>query len=131
MDEIKEWLEKKVSEHSDVATLINLGTTFGGREIIGVKIDFRKRENPTIGFMEGGIHSREWISPATLTWVINEFLTSNNPDIRSMAENVVWYIFPVVNPDGYAYTFTDVSIIINGIATTLIYICRYVIYRYL
>lgn len=109
MEEIYEWLEEIVSEHSDVASIVNIGTTFEGRDIKGVKIDFMKREKPVIGFLEGGIHSREWISPATMTWVIKEFLTSNNPDVRSMAENVVWYIFPVVNPDGYEYTFTNVS----------------------
>lgn len=59
--------------------------------------------------IEGGIHAREWISPATVTYVINEFLTSTDPDVRAMAENIVWHIFPVVNPDGYVYTFTDVS----------------------
>ncbi|XP_026333345.1 zinc carboxypeptidase-like isoform X2 [Hyposmocoma kahamanoa] len=107
LDEINEWLENIVSEHSDIASIVNIGTTFEGRDIKGVKIDFMKRDKPVIGFLEGGIHSREWISPATMTWVINEFLTSSNPDIRSMAENVVWYIFPVVNPDGYEYSFTN------------------------
>lgn len=109
MDEINEWLRNIVSQHSNVASIVNIGTTFEGRDIIGVKIDFRKQENPTIGFMEGGIHAREWISPATLTWVVNEFLNSNNPEIRFLAENVVWYIFPVVNPDGYEHSFTYVS----------------------
>ncbi|XP_026333346.1 zinc carboxypeptidase A 1-like isoform X3 [Hyposmocoma kahamanoa] len=109
LDEINEWLENIVSEHSDIASIVNIGTTFEGRDIKGVKIDFMKRDKPVIGFLEGGIHSREWISPATMTWVINEFLTSSNPDIRSMAENVVWYIFPVVNPDGYEYSFTNLQ----------------------
>lgn len=61
--------------------------------------------------IEGGIHAREWISPATVTWIIKEFLKSTDPNIRDLAENIVWHIFPVVNPDGYSYTFSDVSTI--------------------
>lgn len=59
--------------------------------------------------IEGGIHAREWISPATVTWIIKEFLTSNNTDVKLMAETLVWHIFPVTNPDGYAYTWDSVS----------------------
>lgn len=67
--------------------------------------------------IEGGIHSREWISPATVTWIIKEFLTSTNTDVRNLAETFVWHIFPVVNPDGYVYTFSDVSILVLMLIT--------------
>ncbi|XP_035449805.2 zinc carboxypeptidase-like isoform X2 [Spodoptera frugiperda] len=107
LDEINAWLTKIVEEHSDVATLVELGTSVEGRTIWGVKIDYKKEENPVIGMIEGGIHSREWISPATVTYIINEFLTSTDESVRFMAENIVWHIFPVVNPDGYYYTFNN------------------------
>ena len=29
--------------------------------------------------------------------------------VRSMVENHDWYIMPVINPDGYEYTWTTVS----------------------
>lgn len=92
-----------------MVTLVTIGESVEGRPIRGVKIDFRKQDNPVIGMIEGGIHAREWISPATVTYIINDFLTSTDPDVRFMAENIVWHIFPVVNPDGYVYTFTNVS----------------------
>lgn len=72
-----------------------------------------KQGNQNIGMIEGGIHAREWISPATVTWIIKEFLESNDPEVRFLAENIEWHIFPVVNPDGYAYTFTNVSNYLN------------------
>lgn len=80
-----------------------------GRPIKGVKIDHKNRVDSILGMIEGGIHARDWISPATIIWIIKEFLTSMNPDVRSVEENIVWHIFPVTNPDGYAYTFTNVN----------------------
>ncbi|XP_041969305.1 uncharacterized protein LOC121726137 [Aricia agestis] len=106
-DEILEWMENIVNEHSDVASLVTIGQSVEGRPIRGVVIDFKKRDNPLIGMLEGGIHAREWISPATLTWVIKEFLTSTDENVRQLAETFQWHIFPVVNPDGYSYTFTN------------------------
>lgn len=69
--------------------------------------------------IEGGIHSREWISPATVTWIIKEFLTSDDPDVRIMAESFIWHIIPITNPDGYVYTFDGVSILRNSITTVI------------
>lgn len=56
-----------------------------------------------------GIHAREWIAPATVTYILNELLTSTDPSVRDIAESYDWYVFPSVNPDGYEYTHTHVS----------------------
>lgn len=55
------------------------------------------------------MHAREWIGPATSTYILNQLLTSTDASIKSIAENYNWYIFPVTNPDGYTYTHTTVS----------------------
>ncbi|XP_026745352.1 zinc carboxypeptidase-like [Trichoplusia ni] len=107
LEEINTWLDSIAQRFPDVVTPLIIGNSVEGRFIRGVKIDFKKQENPVIGMLEGGIHAREWISPATVTYIINEFLTSTNSEVRNLAENVVWHIFPVVNPDGYSYTFSD------------------------
>ncbi|KAJ2953493.1 hypothetical protein O0L34_g1091 [Tuta absoluta] len=105
-EEINQWIDDIVAQHSDVAEIVTIGNTIEGRAIRGVIIDYQKREQKIVGILEGGVHSREWISPATMTYVINEFLTSQDPEVKALAENIVWHIFPVVNPDGYVYTFT-------------------------
>jgi len=78
------------------------GSTYEGRQILGVKVSF-KSGNKGI-FLEGGIHAREWISPATVTYILNQLLTSTDASIRSMAEKYDWYVFPHANPDGFVYT---------------------------
>lgn len=61
-------------------------------------------------YVEGGIHAREWISPATTTYLINELLNSQDAAIRAIAQSYDWYIVPVANPDGYEFTYTQVKI---------------------
>ncbi|CAG5096153.1 Similar to Carboxypeptidase B (Astacus astacus) [Cotesia congregata] len=50
-------------------------------------------------WIDGGIHAREWISPASVTYIIN-YLVENSDELQAD-----YYILPVVNPDGYEYTF--------------------------
>lgn len=109
---IHAWLDELAVLYPGVVTTVTIGTSFEGRLLKAVVIDFNagnRGDNPLIGMIEGGIHSREWISPATVTWIIKEFLTSNDPDVRFLAEAFIWHILPVTNPDGYTYTFDGVS----------------------
>lgn len=110
LDEIYKWLDKLVEQYEDKVESVVGGKTYEGREIKGVKLSFGK--NRSAVFIEGGIHAREWISPATVTYLLNEFLTSDDKNIRKLAESYDWYVFPVVNPDGYVYTHTTVSYLI-------------------
>ncbi|CAH0406316.1 unnamed protein product [Chilo suppressalis] len=52
-----------------------------------------------------GIHAREWITPATTTYFINQLLTSQDANITRLRDRFDWRIFPTVNPDGYTYSF--------------------------
>lgn len=70
-----------------------------------LKVSF-KAGNPGV-FLEGGIHAREWVSTATVTFILNALLTSADPRVRAMAERHDWYIFPVFNPDGYTFTHSS------------------------
>ncbi|XP_032525430.2 zinc carboxypeptidase-like [Danaus plexippus] len=106
LEDTYKWLDEVQRNNPSVVTTVVMGRSVEGREIKGLKINFRNKTNPVIGFLTGTLHTREWITPSTLTWIIKEFLTSNNRDIRALAENIEWHIFPIVNPDGYVYTFT-------------------------
>lgn len=113
LNEIHDWLDELVTLYPGIVTVVNIGTSHEGRLLKAVVIDFKagnRGDNPLIGMIEGGIHAREWISPATVTWIIKEFLTSSDPDVRFLAEAFVWHILPVTNPDGYVHTFDGVSI---------------------
>ena len=56
-----------------------------------------------------GIHAREWISPATNIYITQAFLSNYSKDatITHLVDQFDYYILPVFNVDGYAYTWTN------------------------
>lgn len=104
LNEMYEWLDSLAVTYPTVVTRVKGGETYEKRTIEGVKLS-RNPNNPGI-FIEANIHGREWLSSATANWIINELLTSEDPEVSSLLDNFTWYIFPVTNPDGYEYTHT-------------------------
>jgi murein tripeptide amidase MpaA len=78
---------------------INLGKTYEGRSIRGVKFGNGSKQV----VFNGGIHAREWISPASVTYVAN-FLLSSDPKAIKMRDTFTFHVIPVLNLDGYEYT---------------------------
>ena len=54
-------------------------------------------------WIDGGIHAREWVSPATTTWMLKE-LVENDAAHPDLLENLDWFILPSANPDGYDWS---------------------------
>ncbi|KAG5343655.1 CBPA1 carboxypeptidase, partial [Acromyrmex heyeri] len=104
LDVINKNLDDLAKQHSKFVQTVVGGQTYEGRQIKGIKVSF-KANNPGV-FIEGGIHAREWISTATVMYILHKLLKSDNPEIRALAESYDWYIFPSFNPDGYVYTHT-------------------------
>ncbi|ROT62461.1 Zinc carboxypeptidase A 1 [Penaeus vannamei] len=61
-----------------------------------------KADEPVI-VVDGGAHAREWVSPAAALFLVGRLLES-----PALAEGVEWRILPLLNPDGYVYSWTHV-----------------------
>ena len=74
--------------------------------MLGVKISSGgKRDKPAV-LIDAGIHAREWIAPTTALYAISKLVNEKN-----LYEKIDWYILPLINPDGYEYSHTEVSIL--------------------
>ena len=56
--------------------------------------------------MDAGSRGEVWIGPATLMFVIRE-LVEHESRHPSLTRDLDWFILPVMNPDGYAYTMAN------------------------
>ncbi|XP_068144849.1 zinc carboxypeptidase [Drosophila tropicalis] len=97
------WLDQMAEKYSDRLTVLDMGSSTQNNRIMGIKLS--TNPNNKAIFIEAGIHAREWISPATATYIINELLTSQDAGVQKLARDYNWFVFPSVNPDGYKYTF--------------------------
>jgi murein tripeptide amidase MpaA len=107
LDEIHSWLKQLATVYPNDVELINIGKSYEGRDILGVKLNKRKESGKKQIVFEGTMHAREWISAASLTWILNELITSKDPLIKELASTYEWNIIPVVNVDGYEYSWTS------------------------
>uniref|UniRef100_A0A667WJR1 Carboxypeptidase O n=1 Tax=Myripristis murdjan TaxID=586833 RepID=A0A667WJR1_9TELE len=106
--QITDWMDMIAKNYSDVASLVEYGKTYENRPISLLKI------GPTTGvrkkaiWMDCGIHAREWISPAFCQYFVKQLLETYKTDsqIKEMMTNMDFYVTPVLNIDGYIYTWT-------------------------
>ncbi|RWS19893.1 carboxypeptidase B-like protein, partial [Leptotrombidium deliense] len=98
---LEEW-KKKYPQN--VKTRV-IGVTWEKRSIYALKITGGKEGNKPIIFFECGIHAREWISPTTCLYFANTLLT-NKSNQDTLLNKYDFHFVPVLNADGYAYTWT-------------------------
>lgn len=100
VDDIYGYLDFLAETYPDVCSVMTIGHSAEGRPLKVIRISNGKHGVPAL-WIDGGIHAREWISPAAVTYII-EHLVENSESLEAD-----YYILPVVNPDGYEYTFTS------------------------
>jgi len=97
------------SQNSAIARVASIGTSTGGRAINVIQIGTAGTSKPII-FIDSLIHAREWITGATTMYLAQYLIdqyNANNATVRTLLTNYLFYIVPVVNPDGYEYTHTN------------------------
>lgn len=93
-------------DYPNLVQLQSIGTSLEGRELIFAKVSSNPNASNPVILIDGGIHAREWIAPATVLYILQQLVEESNSDLLS---GVDWYLLPVLNPDGYEFTHTTVS----------------------
>ncbi|GMR52602.1 hypothetical protein PMAYCL1PPCAC_22797 [Pristionchus mayeri] len=111
--EIVRWLNEIAQEYPQYARVLSIGTTFEGRNIIAIKIGTNtSRTDKKVVWIDGGIHAREWGAIHTALYFIEQLIVgyeNRDPMIVSWVDTLNFYIVPVLNPDGFEYTRSDVT----------------------
>ncbi|MBL8878987.1 MAG: hypothetical protein JNG88_07690, partial [Phycisphaerales bacterium] len=106
--DVEAYLQSLVNLRPDLAQPIVVGTSLEGRPMRGIRITGAGAGTKPGIFFHGAQHCREWITvPATLH--IADQLIRNydtDPYIRRLVDRNEWFLLPVVNVDGYVFTWT-------------------------
>ncbi|KAJ8950621.1 hypothetical protein NQ318_010820, partial [Aromia moschata] len=85
--EMTDYLQSLVQAHPRIASLVNLGKSFEGRDILGVRISSGGSGKTTI-FIDAGIHAREWIAPPVALYIIHQLV--ENPENAALYRDIDW-----------------------------------------
>ncbi|KAK3081538.1 hypothetical protein LTS18_005604 [Coniosporium uncinatum] len=90
--------------------IVTAGTSVQGRAITGIHFwgSGIKGSQPAVVF-HGTVHAREWV-----TTMVNEYFAdtlisgyATNETLKAYVDKYDFYIFPIVNPDGFSYSQTN------------------------
>ncbi|XP_016841765.1 carboxypeptidase B isoform X3 [Nasonia vitripennis] len=98
LEDIHGYLDYLANTYPQLCSVMTIGRSVEGRELKVLRISKGTANAPAL-WIDGGIHAREWISPASVTYII-DYLVEHSDQLEAD-----YYILPVVNPDGYEYTF--------------------------
>jgi len=113
LDVLYDRLDALAALHNDKAETFDLpGTTYESRRIQVIRITSNvtspSSKQRSVIWIDGGIHAREWVSPATVMYIIDSLLGEQelhrSADMASLLEQYQFLIAPCINPDGYEYT---------------------------
>jgi carboxypeptidase A4 len=104
------WISSLNAQFASRSEIITAGKSVEGRTITGIHIfgSAGKSTKPAIVF-HGNVHAREWITSKVAEYIAYQLLNnySNSTDIKAIVDNYDFYIFPLVNPDGFSFTQTS------------------------
>ena len=105
-DEVQDKIVE-IANSSAIASIIDLGDSYEGRAINGLKFSTGGADKPAV-FFNGCQHAREWVTVMATTYFADQLAQEYLSDsfTATLLDLVDVYIIPIVNPDGYVYTHT-------------------------
>ncbi|MCW5776229.1 MAG: hypothetical protein KIS87_07320 [Phycisphaeraceae bacterium] len=109
--EIEAYMGALAAQRPDIASVFNVGSSIEGRTIRGLRIANDAFGDPackpTVIF-NACQHAREWISPMVAMYAADRLVAAHgsDPALTALIDRAEIIFIPVVNPDGYQYTWT-------------------------
>ncbi len=107
-DDVQTYLDTLVALRPDLAQIIVAGTSLEGLEIRGIRIRGPGAGTRPAVLYHGAVHAREWITVPTILYLADQLVRgySSDTQIHDIVDRVQFDLFPIMNPDGYVYTWT-------------------------
>ncbi|KAF2469311.1 uncharacterized protein BDR25DRAFT_263790, partial [Lindgomyces ingoldianus] len=103
-----QFLKDLAAAYPDNSEIISAGKSLENRDITGIHIWGSGGKGSQKGVVwHGTVHAREWITTMVVEYAAYTLLASTDAADMAFKDKYDFYIFPIVNPDGFAYTQTN------------------------
>lgn len=105
--EIEQIFNRLATNYSSLVKLEVIGKSIEEKNIYGVRVSKNEEFglNPII-FVDAGTHAREWAGIQSAFYFLHQ-LVENSTTHNDLLEGVDYVFVPLVNPDGYNYSYTE------------------------
>ncbi|KAK1835843.1 hypothetical protein QBC39DRAFT_297727 [Podospora conica] len=107
---IESWMRLLQAMFPAFTEITSIGKSYEGRDILAFRVGERsadeKGPRKTI-LITGGLHGREWISTSTTSYLLWSMVSAfgKDRDVTKILQHFDIVFVPVLNPDGYEYTW--------------------------
>ncbi|KAL2169625.1 hypothetical protein VTG60DRAFT_5850 [Thermothelomyces hinnuleus] len=109
---ITNWMRLLEAMFPSVASMSSIGKSYEGRDLHALRVGAPSDDSETSGprktiLITGGLHGREWISTSSVNYLLWSAVTSYGTDsmMTKLLKHFDIVFIPVLNPDGYEYTW--------------------------
>jgi hypothetical protein len=106
----KAYVQAMAAAYPTLCTYQVIGQSLQGREIFAIRITGPgSTANRPASLWFGGQHAREWVNVAVPEYHAEQLLTryATDPHVRHLVDHHEFIFVPIMNPDGYDYTWTN------------------------
>ena len=100
--------------HPGIASMSDVGDSLMGNDVYaltltGPETPGNAPEDRPVVLWNGTQHAREWVSPMTVSYIASKLAADygSDPRVTGIIDSTRIVIVPVMNPDGYLYTWSD------------------------
>jgi hypothetical protein len=108
LDEINARMDLIAAEHPDLVEKFQFGTTVEGRPMFAMRMTAPGGDPKPAILYNACQHAREWVAPTLPMYIATQLACgweSGDPEITAVLETIEFIIIPIVNPDGYLYSW--------------------------
>lgn len=108
LEDIQSWMHHLNQTQPGLVRVFPIGRSFEGRPLLIIQLGRKSQVYKRAVWIDCGIHAREWIGPAFCQWFVKEAILTykTDPAMRKMLNHLYFYIMPVLNVDGYHFSWT-------------------------